>query len=228
MALPRPGPQPGILACHCHRSPGPAPVPPRPGLWQRLANWLHAHLHLPSLHLPSFYGGAWQSYLVLVVLSAAAVAALTVAIRRGLFRRLAHPVAGPGVVVSDEAAALSPAAWRERAERSAAEGRFREALRCRYCALVGELGQRGLLDEVPGRTSGDYERRVKAALPEVAPQFAQLTARFESCWYGEEPSNADEQVVFDRAAELIVREVDARRRQASVARHVPQPAGDAA
>jgi hypothetical protein len=188
---------------------------PGPGLLQRFVNWLHAHLHFPSIHLPSFYGGAWQSYVVLVVLLAGVATALVVATRRGLFRRLRHPVASPGVVVTDESELLSPAAWRERAERFAAEGRFREALRCRYCALVGELAQRGLLDEVPGRTSGDYERLVRALLPEVAQQFASVTALFERCWYGHEPSDADEQVLFDQAARLIMREVDARRGQAS-------------
>jgi hypothetical protein len=187
---------------------------------QRLVNWLHAHLHFPSLHLPSLYGGAWQSYVVVVVLLAGVLSALVVAVRRGLFRRLRHPVASPGVTVTDEPEALRPAAWRERAERFAADGRFREALRCRYCALVGELAQRGLLDEVPGRTSGDYERRVGTVLPEVAEQFASVTARFESCWYGHEPSNADEQVLFDRSAGFIVREARAR--------HVPSREGDAA
>jgi hypothetical protein len=201
---------------------------PEPGLLQRLVNWLHAHLHFPSLHVPSFYAGAWQSYLVLLLVLAAAVTGLVLAMRRGLFRRLGHPVASPGVIVTDEAAALSPEAWRQRAERFAAEGRFREALRCRYCALVGELAQRGFLDEVPGRTSGDYERRVNAVFPEVAQQFVRATALFESCWYGQERSNADEQVLFDRAAELIVQEVDAGRWRAARSEHVPLPAGDAA
>ena len=180
---------------------------PGPSLLQRLANWLHAHLHLPSVHLPSIYGSAWESYVVLAVLFAGVVAALVTATRRGLFQRLRHPVASPGVVVTDEGVVLSPAAWRERADRLAAEGRFREALRCRYCALIAELARRGLLDEVPGRTSGDYERLVRSLLPEVAQQFASVTARFESCWYGHEPSSADEQGLFDQAARLILREV---------------------
>ena len=180
---------------------------PGPSPWQRLANWLHAHLHLPSVHLPSVYGSAWESYVVLAVLFAGVVAALVTATRRGLFQRLRHPVASPGVVVSDEGEVLSPAAWRERADRLAAGGRFREALRCRYCALIAELARIGLLDEVPGRTSGDYERLVRSLLPEVAQQFASVTARFETCWYGQEPSSADEQGLFDQAARLILREV---------------------
>jgi hypothetical protein len=159
------------------------------------------------------YGGAWQSYVVLVVLLAGVAAALTIAGRRGFFQRWRHPRAAPGVVVTQQSGALSPAAWLERAGRFAAEGRFREALRCRYCALVGELAGRGLLDEVPGRTSGDYERLVRASLPEVAQQFAALTALFEACWYGHEPSGAEEQVLFDQAARLVLREVGTGRWQ---------------
>jgi hypothetical protein len=174
---------------------------------QRVVNWLHAHLHLPSVQLPSFYGGAWQSYVVLAALLAGVVAALVVATRRGLFRRLQHPVATAGVVITDETPALSPAEWRRRAASLAAEGRFPEALRCRYCALVGELAQRGLVDEVPGRTSGDYERLVRAVVPGAARQFAWATALFESCWYGQEPSGADDQVLFDEAAEVVLGEV---------------------
>jgi hypothetical protein len=201
---------------------------PGPGLVQRFFNWLHAHLHLPSVKLPSAYGGAWESYVVLAVLLGAVVAALVAAARRGFFRRLAHPAASPGVVVTDEGEAFGPAAWRARAERLAAEGRFREALRCRYCALVGELARRGLLDEVPGRTSGDYEKLVSTLLPGVAQQFASVTAQFERCWYGDEPSDANEQVLFDEAARLVVREVDAGRWQASSHQgRAPVPAGGA-
>jgi hypothetical protein len=176
-------------------------------LWQSLVNWLHAHLHLPEIELPGFSPGAWLSYVVLGTLLVGVVTALVVATKRGFFRRLQHPVASAGVVITDEAPALSPAAWRQRAASLASEGRYREALRCRYCALVGELAQRGLLDEVPGRTSGEYERVVRAVVPGAAPQFAWVTALFESCWYGREPSDADEQVLFDEAAAVVLREV---------------------
>jgi len=184
---------------------------PGPSWLQRVINWLHAHLHFPAVHVPSFYGGAWESYVVLAVLVAAVAGALVAATRRGLFRRLRHPRASPGVVVTDGTKSLAPAEWRDRAERFAAEGRFREALRCRYCALVGELARRGVVGEVPGRTSGDYARLVRARLPEVAEQFASVTVLFEGCWYGREPSDAEEQVLFDQAAQLIVGAVDARR-----------------
>ncbi len=187
---------------------------PAPNWWRRFVDWLRAHLHLPTLHLPGFSGGAWQSYVVLAVLLAGVATVVTIAARRGFFQRWSHPRAAPGVVVTEESEAMSPAAWLERAGRFAAEGRFREALRCRYCALVGELARRGLLDEVPGRTTGDYERLVSASVPEVGRQFAALTALFEACWYGHEPSDAEEQVLFDQAARSVLREVDAGRWQA--------------
>jgi Domain of unknown function (DUF4129) len=187
---------------------------PSPSLLRRVINavlnWLD-HVFDLHLHLPSGSGGlGWLSDVLLVVLIAAVVALLVVAVRKGVFARLRHP-GGTGVVVTEEGEVMAPGAWRREAERLAVEGRYREALRCRYRALVAELASRGVLDEVPGRTSGDYERLVDALLPEVAGQFSTVTRLFERCWYGQEPSDARAQSVFDGMAEAIVARVGSSR-----------------
>ena len=43
--------------------------------------------------------------------------------------------------------------------------RFRDAIRCRYRALVGDLARRGMIDEIPGRTSGEERVQMAAAAP---------------------------------------------------------------
>ena len=106
---------------------------------------------------------------------------------------------------------LSAEQWRKEADRLAAEGNYREALRCRYRALVAELADRRLIDQVPGRTSGDYDRAVRALVPEVAEQFSSVTRLFERCWYGHEASDANAQVVFDEAARAVLAEVGSGR-----------------
>ena len=57
-----------------------------------------------------------------------------------------------------------PADWLREAASYEAQGDWRNALLARYRALVAELGRRGVVDEIAGRTSGEYRREV-AALP---------------------------------------------------------------
>ena len=185
------------------------------GLWQRILNWLTRHLHLPTLRIPAALSGNWLSDIVLVVLVGLVVALVIVTVRTGALARLRHPRSSPGVVVNEHGETMSPEAWRREADRLAAEGRYREALRCRYRALVGELASRGVFDEVPGRTSGDYERLVDVLVPEVAAPFSTITRLFERCWYGQEPSDARAQTAFEEIAAAILDTVDSARRRST-------------
>jgi len=183
---------------------------PAPSLWQRFWNWVEDLLS--GLHIPGVRVGGGSAPplgdVVIGVLIAAAIVVVVIAARRGAFARWRHSARGEGVLVTEEGDVLPPDAWRREADRLAAEGMFREALRCRYRALVAELAARGLLDEVPGRTSGDYEQVVSAVLPEVAGEFSTITRLFERCWYGREPSDAPAQVTFEAMAAAIIAAVD--------------------
>ncbi|HYA44528.1 MAG TPA: DUF4129 domain-containing protein [Acidimicrobiales bacterium] len=160
------------------------------------------------MHLP--YGFSWQSYLALAVLAALAAWTVYTLLRRGAFGRLRHPRATPGVVVVEGADVLSPLHWRQEADRLAGQGRHREALRCRYRALVGDLATGGLLEEVPGRTTGDYERLVRALFPEVAGRFSAITDLFERCWYGQEAAGPAEDDAFREVAEAVTGTLERR------------------
>jgi hypothetical protein len=181
-------------------------------LWQRFIAWLEAHLHIA---VPSFFGGTWGSFVVLAVL-VVAVACLVFLVVRNLPSRRFRRARQTGVVVTDEDRAQTAEQWRQEADRLATQGNYREALRCRYRALVAELADRRLIDQVPGRTSGDYERAVRAMVPEAAEQFSSVTGLFERCWYGHEPSDAKAQLVFDEAARAVIAAVDAGRWKAQV------------
>ena len=61
--------------------------------------------------------------------------------------------------------------WRAEAERSEAEGRWAEGLRCRHRALVADLVRRGAIPEQAGRTAGEYVRDVARSLPDAAPRW---------------------------------------------------------
>jgi hypothetical protein len=181
-------------------------------LWQRFLAWLGSLL---DIHVPSFLGSGWAPFVVLAVLVAAAAAVIFLALRTGGPRR-ARRARRTGVVVTEQDRELSAEEWRREADRLAAEGNYREALRCRYRALVAELADRRLIDQVPGRTSGDYDRAVRALVPEAAEQFSSATRLFERCWYGHEASDANAQVVFDEAAGAVLAEVGPGRWRAGV------------
>jgi Domain of unknown function (DUF4129) len=86
----------------------------------------------------------------------------------------------------------SAAEWRAEAEAQERAGAWREAVRSRYRALVADLAARGLVEEVPGRTAGEYRREVGEALPAVATDFAGATELFEVAWYGRSDTGAQE------------------------------------
>jgi hypothetical protein len=80
-----------------------------------------------------------------------------------------------------------PRSWRDEADEHAAAGRIRDALRCRYRALVGDLARRGLLDEIPGRTTGEERDQLVVSAPEAADQFDAAADLFDDAWYGDAP-----------------------------------------
>ena len=103
-----------------------------------------------------------------------------------------------GTVIIDRS--REPHGWREEADEHSAAGRFRDALRCRYRALVGDLARRGLLDEIPGRTTGEERRQLRASAPNAVPFFREAADLFDGAWYGH--------VAVDAADDDRFRELD--------------------
>jgi len=109
-------------------------------------------------------------------------------------RRVSAPVTGR----------RTAAEWRAEADAHEAAGRWRAGLRCRYRALVAELVERGLVDDVPGRTAGEYRSEVRERVPEVAEPFGGATDLFERAWYGNRPTGEDEASAFEQLADKVV------------------------
>jgi Domain of unknown function (DUF4129) len=121
-----------------------------------------------------------------------------------------------GVTPGREVAAALPAAprrsaadWRAEAEAHERAGEWRAAVRCRYRALVAELADRGLVEEVPGRTAGEYRGQVGRNLPEAATDFAGATELFELAWYGRGEPGATEAARLRELSGRVLREVPA-------------------
>jgi hypothetical protein len=129
----------------------------------------------------------------IVVLGAIGAVGFLIA-RHGGTVRVDRPAAGePSAMVE---LSRSPREWRRDADALEAQGRWREALRCRYRALVGELVRRGAIPDQVGRTAGEYVRDVASSRPDAAPAMAAATELFEAAWYGDAPTGAVELARF--------------------------------
>lgn len=83
-----------------------------------------------------------------------------------------------------------PDVWLDEAARLAAAGDHRGALRCRYQALIARLVTDGVVDDVPGRTTGEHRILLSARLPDEATTIERITERFDAAWYGDEAIDA--------------------------------------
>lgn len=78
-----------------------------------------------------------------------------------------------------------PSSWRDEADDHRRAGRCRDALRCRYRALVGDLARRRVLDEIPGRTTGEERLQLAQLAPDGSAPFALAADLFDGAWYGQ-------------------------------------------
>jgi hypothetical protein len=80
--------------------------------------------------------------------------------------------------------------WERYAAQLAADGRFREAIRAWYHAVLVTCYAAGILHFRKGRTNWEYIASL-AASTEWRPELIRLTQRFEHEWYGAEQSSEE-------------------------------------
>jgi hypothetical protein len=155
------------------------PDPPEPSA--ELPGWISALIEL--LVLVAFVAAA----IVLLVLLARSVGLLggrRRARRRGTrVEELDVDEVEPVGVAVDRS--REPSTWRAEADEHRRAGRYRDALRCRYRALVGDLARLGLIDEIPGRTTGEERAQLAAVVPAAASDFDAAASSFDDAWYGD-------------------------------------------
>jgi Domain of unknown function (DUF4129) len=159
--------------------------PPDRTLLQRVFDWLLEQAGRLLAELGASGAGGIIGLAVLVL------ALLGIGLLAARFSRGMTP--SPEVRAAVLGAPRRPATdWRAEAEAHERAGAWRAAVRCRYRALVAELATRGLVEEVPGRTAGEYRREVGRSLPDAAADFAGATELFELAWYGRAATGAQE------------------------------------
>jgi hypothetical protein len=106
--------------------------------------------------------------------------------------------------VPEEEPARSAREWTLAADEHTAAGRWREAVRYRYAALVAHLAESGTLGEVPGRTVRELDHEVEQAAPALASAVRRAGTVFEDVWYGHADVGPTEHAVVAGAVEEVV------------------------
>lgn len=172
--------------------------PPKEGLVDRALDWIGERVgRLLSSGIGT--GGELLGWVLLAGL--VALVAWLVRRIRPTVRRTADAVAAPVVEVEEQRTARE---WSAAAAEHEAAGRWVEALRCRYRALVTELVDHEAVRDVPGRTVGEYRAELAAACPPAAPPFEDATAVYEDAWYGHGRAGAEESARFARRADEVL------------------------
>lgn len=145
-------------------------------------------------------GSRWFTVVVLLAALALAVVAVR-SLRRGWRRRSRSAAAALDVELEGRRSAQE---WDRLAARLEEEGRWKDAMRARFEALVDRLADRGLVADAPGRTSGEYRLDVQGSLPEVARAFADAADLHDRAWYGDLPTGPPEAERFGRHASEVL------------------------
>lgn len=183
---------------------------PSESLIERVLDWLFERL---GDLMPSGPGGGPGNLIGWVVVAALVVAAAwfvykAVVARPRKRRRSTEPAVRFGTESHRDAAV-----WLDEAGRLAAAGDHRGAIRCRHQAMVARLITDGVLDDVPGRTAGEYRDLVARAVPDEQDRLERLTRRFDDVWYGDVPAGATDHEAFVADCDAVERAVaDARNR----------------
>lgn len=150
-------------------------------------------------------GGDGRGLIIGIVILVAALAA-TIALGIVLVRRVRRDPSG-AARRSGAFAGRSSDDWMARAREREAAHDWPAALRCRYRALLADLVEAQVIDEVAGRTARDYERAIAGAASGVDAQLAWVTDTFEAAWYDRRPVTADDVAHMDRASAAVRRAV---------------------
>jgi hypothetical protein len=160
-----------------------------PTVVERARRWVRDQL---SRLLASLFRGDRGTVLAWIVLSGLLTVVIVLSAR---FARSVTPDPGRPMTVA-VAPRRSAREWRAEADAHERAGEWKLALRARYRSLVADLASSGLVDEIPGRTAGEYRTDVTEAVPAVASEFAGATELFERAWYGNRPTGADDAARF--------------------------------
>lgn len=177
---------------------------PEPSPLERLLDWIARGLDRvlgPIFELFGIGGvGNGVAGLVLIVLTAVVVYVL---VKAFLNWKAGSVAADDQVVDIDKRSRLSAERWRQLAAEHEAAREWDLAVRCHYRAAMAELADSRKITDLPGATTGDWEREAIANSVSERPVEA-LTDVFDGVWYGETGAGSREVEVARSAGEAVV------------------------
>lgn len=168
----------------------------------RIGNWLNNLLSDLTSSLSQGGSGTLVAWLILAVLVTGGAFLLA---RLAPWKAVGRREKRPALKVDTTSAELRTAEqWRLEADRFVSEGDFDRALRARYRAVLADLVTQGAIEDVAGRTPGEYRREMANGAPSAAGAFADLTDQFEVVWYGPGRATADTLATFDTHEQAVL------------------------
>lgn len=149
-----------------------------------------------------------------VVLAALVVFLLFLLIRSIRFRRRKRNSRGGALLEHDEPL-RSADEWLSMANALEQEGRYREAARCLYLAILMRCDENGIARFVRSETNWEHAYRIQDSpnRPEHL-DIRDLTARFDRAWYGYEARSTSDVAPFREAYQALLEDLAAGRRTA--------------
>ena len=172
---------------------------------RRIIDWLSKQLKVP---FSAASGGNTVLGFVILVVFLAALAYVVSRIRFGVPSSAKPDKVSLDIDVEEDRPAD---VWRSEAEQAEADGQWKLALRARYRWLLGELIERQVLVNVPGRTPGEYRIDLARMIPDQSAPFASATDLFERAWYGNEATGPQENQRFRACAEQVMAATESAR-----------------
>ena len=156
-----------------------------PGVVERVLRWLGQRLAALFDAASGVVPGGPLGLLVLL-----AVVVLVIVVVRLRVGPLARDVRASRRVFEERVRAAAD--YRAAAERAAAAGELTGAVRERFRALVRGLEERGVLDELSGRTADEAAREAGARLPASRDELAAAAVLFDAVHYGGRPASGED------------------------------------
>lgn len=174
-------------------------------LLERIADWIADLFGDPPSRTVDPGGAGSGGSGILSVLLLVVIVVLIVLLVRALLRqpRLRRTDADPEPTI-EVTEHRSASAWERSAAEHEAAGDWKEAARCHFRALLERLVDRGIVDEVPGRTTGELRAEVADRAPAAAGDFAEVATLFDTAWYGDAGTGPEDvRRLVDHAARVL-------------------------
>jgi hypothetical protein len=178
-------------------------------LIERLVEWLFRHRDpierpLAPRPIPSFSLPGPLGFMVAAIAIAAALIGLAFFSRPWQRARPRLEVAAATSTSLADPRERASTEWVDDADRLAAEGRYREALRALYLATLVALDRRRIIRFDATLTNGQYVRQMPEGQTRRA--FRELTRIFDRIWYGQEEAGEHVYRCFRALVDQIVSE----------------------